>query len=162
SPMQNYYAQSDKYIALYVTAKRKTKVYIEEGTDASTVQWKDVNPYQVTTFILPLGWEMKTAGIIENKAIHVWSKDADILGYMMSHSPATSDGMYIIPVIGWGTDYVAAGYAALDANAGQGDDPSEFVIVASQNNTSVLITPACDFRDNANGGIVAHPAGQAF
>jgi hypothetical protein len=163
APMQNFQSQNDKYVALYVTAKRATTVYVQQGKDISTRVSQPVTPYGVTTFILPLGWEMTSTDVIQQKAIHVWSDKVDILGYMMSHSPATSDGMYIIPAIGWGTDYYVAGYAALDVGGGgQGDEPSEFVIVANQDNTNVLITPACDLRGSGNADIAAHPKGIPF
>src|SRR5438876_305026 len=99
---QNFYSQSDKYVKIYVTAKRLTTVFVQLGNDPATRKQSVVKPYQVTTFDVT-GWEMTSTDITQQKAIHVWSKDVDILAYMMSHSPATSDGMYIIPTIGWGT-----------------------------------------------------------
>ena len=161
APMQNYYSASDKYIAIYVTPKRNTTVYIQQGKDASTIQSKQVSAYQVATFLLPLGWEMTSTDVVQAKAIHVWSKDVDILAYLMSHSPNTSDGMYVIPTIGWGTDYIVAAFAALD-QGGKGDDPSEFVIVANQDNTNVLVTPSCDLRGTGAPNAPSHLKGQPF
>jgi hypothetical protein len=154
---QNYLDQSGKYFFLYVTSPKATTVHVESslGTQVNTVQ-----AYKVASFNLSLGWEIKTNNVIENKAIHVYSKDADLTVYLMSHNPYTSDGMYVMPTIAWGTDYVVAAYAALDAGGGDGDEPSEFVLVADQDNTQITFTCPNPLRATGNASGVAYQAGQ--
>jgi hypothetical protein len=159
---QNYLDQTGKYIALFITSTANTTVHIEVGNNPSTLQDQPVAAYQVATVLMNLQWEIKTNDIIEQKGIHVWSDDADIQVYEMSHSPYTSDGMLVIPTIGWGTDYAVAGFAALDASEfSDGDEPSEFALVADQDNTLVQITPSCALR-GVSSTSVGHQAGQMF
>src|SRR5439155_1762638 len=110
----------------------------------------------------------QSSGIIEDKGVHVWSNDADICCYVMSHNPYTSDGYYVFPLIGWGTEYVACGYAALFEGFSNYvfDLPSEVGIVANTDNTRVTITTTVDVRqENFNGtncSKVFGSAGQPF
>jgi len=147
--IQNYEDQSGKYYALYVTSTKNTTAYVESGGFQKALQ---ISAYTVAVFNIPLGWEMKSSGVAEDRAVHVWSKDADISCYLMSHNPYTSDGMYVMPTVGWGTDYVVAAYQALFEGGGTFvyDYPSEFAIVAAHDNTNVTINPACDLRLGSN------------
>ena len=151
SLLTNYTDQSGKYFALYVSSLGNTTVHVQCGGGAKSDI--SVTALKTGTFTIPLSWEMKTSGIVEDKAIHVWSDDADISCAVMSHNPYTSDGMSIIPPIGWGDEYVVAGFAANNTTGGASEDlPSEFLVVANQDNTSVTITPSADLRmETANG-----------
>ncbi|MDP4219629.1 MAG: hypothetical protein Q8896_04265 [Bacteroidota bacterium] len=143
---QNYDQQGGKYYELFVTSPNNTTVNIQV-TGGSTSRYP-ITAGQVLNFFVPLAWEVTTSGEVEQKAIRVWSNDADLTAYLLSRNPATSDGMYIIPTIGWGTEYVVAAYESLFEGYGSFvyDYPSEFSIVANQNNTICNITPNCDIR----------------
>ncbi len=164
--IKNYDDQGGKYYNLYVTSPQQTNIYVNMIGMVTKVL--PVQPFTVASFNIPLGWEMKTSAIVENKAIHVWSNDGDICAYLMSHNPYTSDGMYIIPNIGWGKDNVVAAYNALFEGFGTYtyDFPSEMAIIANQDNTVVIITPSCDIRlesaPHACKTCVAHPKGMPF
>lgn len=148
---QNYESQGGKYYALYVTSPNNTTVNIQV-TGGSTSKWP-ITAGQVLTFNVPLAWEVTTSGVVESKAIRVWSNNADLTAYLLSRNPYTSDGMMIIPTIGWGKEYVVAAYASLYEGYGNFvyDYPSEFSIVANQNNTVCLITPSIDLRNQGTG-----------
>ncbi len=92
----------------------------------------------------PVDAVAKTSGVVENKAVRVWSDDADLSVYELSRNPATSDGIYVIPTVGWGKDYVVASYSSLFELSF--DYPSEFSIVSAMDNTNVAITPNTDVR----------------
>lgn len=143
---------SGKYYALYVTSPNTTTVHVQlSGGLSRTIQ---VQPFKSAVFNIPLAWETSSAGRVEDMGIHVWSNDADICCYVMSHNPYTSDGFYVYPLIGWGTEYVVAGYAALFEGFGSYvyDLPSEFGVVANSDQTRVTITPTQDLRfEVANG-----------
>lgn len=157
---QNYDDQGGKWYMLYVTSPNNTTVYVESSMGRKVLP---VQAYKVAAFDIPLGWEVKTSGKVEDKGIRVYSNDADITAYLMSHNPATTDGMYIVPPIGWGTDYVVAAYASLFEGFGSFvyDYPSEFSVVANQNNTLVEVTPTQDIRGDAPTKVL-HPANQKF
>ncbi len=163
---QNYLDESGKYYRIYITSANNTTAYVQMGNGPVTAV--PVGAYKIGTANIPLGWEMKSSGVVENKGVHIWSNDADICCYLMSHNPYTSDGEYIIPNIGWGTDYVVAAYGALFEGFGSYvfDFPSEFTIVANQDNTVCTITPSADLRQAAaypgNNTVVAYPAGVPF
>ncbi|HZK75353.1 MAG TPA: hypothetical protein VFD13_00445 [Candidatus Kapabacteria bacterium] len=161
----NYWGEDlgGKYIRIYITSPQNTTAYVGIGphgaADPITVQ-----AYKIGSYFVKNGWEMESSGIVEPKAIHVWSRDADLTVYVMSHNAYTSDGSYIIPTIGWGTDYVVAAYGSLyEANF---DVPSEFTITANVDNTTVSITPSTDLRQchgqGDNPTVVVYPRGHSF
>jgi hypothetical protein len=142
---QNYENQTGKFYALYVTSLRSTTVNIQV-TGGSTSKYT-ILAGQVLTFSIPLTWEVTTSGIVEDKAIHVWSNDADLVVNLLSSNPSSSDGMLIIPTTGWGKEYVVGAYGSLYVGYGLGYDyPSEFCIVSNEDNSACLITPNCDLR----------------
>src|SRR3982750_2370720 len=79
SMIQNYEDQSGKYYALYVTSPKNTTAYVQSGGFVKSLA---INAYSVAVFNIPLGWEIKSSGVVEDKAIHVWSKDADLSCYL--------------------------------------------------------------------------------
>src|ERR1035437_1256069 len=86
--LNNYDNQAGKYFALYVTSPNVTTVYVQlTGGLTSAIQ---VQPYKSAIFNIPLAWEMTSSGYVDNFGIHVWSNNADICAYVMSHNPATS------------------------------------------------------------------------
>ncbi|HZK75354.1 MAG TPA: hypothetical protein VFD13_00450, partial [Candidatus Kapabacteria bacterium] len=151
-----------KYLRIYITSAYNTTAYIGKGT--STFASVAVSAYKITSFDAPFTWELGSSGYVEDNAIHVWSKDADLTVYFMSHITASTDGSFIIPTIGWGTNYVVAGYEALFE--GTVDFPSEFTIAANTDNTEVTITPSCDLRKatgpSSNPTDVGFAQGQTF
>ena len=145
--IQNYGGNTgDKYYNLYVASPMQTNIYVNMANQATKVL--PVQPFGVASFNIPLSWEMTKSAIVVPNAIHVWSTDGDICAYLMSHNDYTSDGMYIIPAIGWGKDNVVAAYNALYEGGGAYvfDEPSEFALIANQDNTICTITPSCDIR----------------
>ncbi len=158
---RNYESQGGKYYQLYVTSPNATTVNIQ--VTGGTTFKKAIQPLEVLPFIIPLGWEVTSSGVVEDLAIRIWSTNADLTAYMLSRNPATSDGMYIIPTIGWGTEYVVAGYHSLYEGFGTTYDyPSEFSIVANQDNTVCQVIPTGDIRKNGLKNEVLHKKGAAF
>ncbi len=165
----NYWGQDlgGKYMRIYITSPVNTTAYVESNGVKTPLP---VTAYGVASFKVPEFWENESSGIVENKAIHVYSNDADLTVYNMSRNAYTSDGEYIIPTIGWGTDYVVAAYGSLFEGSGTYvyDLPSTCIVVANQDNTSGTITPLCDCRQcqsgnisgDANSAIAVYPANQ--
>ncbi len=168
SMMSNYWGQDlgGKYMRIYITSANNCTAFVESNGNTTPVP---VQAYQISSFKIPEFWEMESSGIVENKAIHVYSNTADLTVYDMSHNAYTSDGSYIIPTIGWGTDYVVAAYGSLFEGSGSYiyDLPSTLAITADQDNTIVTITPTCDCRKctsgnvngDANSTILVYPQG---
>jgi hypothetical protein len=156
---QNYDAggANGKVDVLYVTSENNTTVNI--GILGSNKAYP-IAAGTVLSFRVPLGWEMNTSGVVESKGVRVWSPDADLSAYLMSFNPYTSEGKMIIPTIGWGTDYVVAAYAGLFESTF--DYPSEYTVVANQNNTVINNVSPTDIRVSHAATRVLHPALQPF
>ncbi|HET6513259.1 MAG TPA: hypothetical protein VFH43_13785, partial [Candidatus Kapabacteria bacterium] len=150
--------QGGKYYQLYVASPAKTTIRVEIGGTGKRAF--PINALEVLVFDVPLAWELTQSGVIEKKAVHVWSEDADLTAYLLSRNPATSDGMYIIPSVGWGTEYVVASFASYAYLPGY-ELPSEFVIIANQDNTVIEITPSTDLREGISTA-VAYPRNKKF
>ncbi len=144
--------QTGTYINIYITSQSNTTAWIESGGTRDSVI---ATPFQISTYHVPEAWEMESSGIVENKGIHVYSNDAEISVNFISNQPENGEGSYIIPTIGWGLDYVVAAYGSLFEGFGGGppDCPSECVIVADEDSTSIEITPSCNCRKCSGGNI---------
>ena len=162
--LNNYEDSTGKYINLYVTSTVQTNIYVDMVNQATKVL--PVQPYSVAAFNIPITWEVKTSGILEHKGLHIWSTEGTISAYVMSHNPYTSDGTAIIPPRAWGREYVVAAYNGLYGDTSKRDYPSEFLIVADQDNTVCTITPTADIRQESaphlSPNIVLHRKGVPF
>ena len=149
------------YYNLTIGASKQTNVYIQMPGAATKVL--SVGANQIAAFNIPISWILKSSSVVEQKGIHVWSNDADLTCNLMSHAPFTSDGMYLIPTIGWDTTYVVAAYNALYEGGGTYvfDEPSEMSIVADQDNTVCTIMPSTDIRIATSFGKCATCLGHA-
>jgi hypothetical protein len=156
---QNYDAggANGKVDVLYVTSQNNTTVHI--GILSQDKAYP-ISANTILSFRVPLGWEMNSSGVVEDKGVRVWSPDADLSAYLMSFNPYTSEGKMIIPTIGWGTDYVVAAYAGLYESTF--DYPSEYTVVANQNNTVVNNISPTDIRLTRTPTVVLHKALQPF
>lgn len=142
--LENYeLQQGGKYYQLYVASASKTSIHVALGKTSD--KKFPVNALEVLVFDVPLAWEMTQSGIVEDKAVHVWSQDADLYLSLLSRNPATSDGLTVIPTTAWGKEYVVAAFASYAYLPGY-ELPSEFTIVANQDSTVVKILPSTDLR----------------
>ncbi len=156
------------YMRIYITSPHNTEAYIAHGNVLDSVS---ITAYSVASYLIPNFLQLESSGIIENKALHVWSDDADLIVSTMNAVPYSADGCSIIPTIGWGKDYVVAAYQSLFfPNEQLYDLPSSCAVVANQDNTSIDITPSCDCRRAISGtsigdsssAVVAFAANQTF
>ncbi len=154
-----------KYIRIYITSPSNCTAIVESNGNRATVS---VQANKQSSFAVPEFWEMESSGIVEPKAIHVYCTTADLSVYNLSHSAYGSEGEYVIPTIGWGTDYVVAAYESLyEGTDFNYDFPSTMAVVSDQDNTILTITPSCDCRQStggndagdANSTIMVYPSG---
>lgn len=159
---QNYETQAGKYVQLYVTSDKATTVNV--AITGGTTYKFPIAAYQTASFFIPLGWEVTTSGIIENKGIRVWSNDANLSASVLSRNPATSDGTNILPIQAWGTEYVVGAYGSLYEGFGPTtyDYPSEFVVFAAYDSSVITITPSADIRVENKPDSVLHKKGVPF
>ena len=155
-----------RYFYIYISSPKNTTAYIQVGNNPILTRPITANQTTVLSSLsndFPKSAEVQSSDLIEpNKAIHVWSKDAELSVYLLSRAPFTTDGMYVIPTIGWGTEYIVASYNSFIIEAKYANLPSEFCIIANQDNTFVTITPTYDIAQDGFPNVVAHPKGQQF
>ena len=158
---QNYESQSGKYVQLYATANKATTIYV--SIIGGTTYRFPVSAYGTASLSIPLGWEVTTSGIIEDKGIRVWSNDADLTAYMLCRNPASTDGTNILPVTALGTEYVVGAYGSLYQGFGNTFDyPSEFVVFAAYDSSVITITPSADIRVENKPDSALHKKGVPF
>jgi hypothetical protein len=108
-----------------------------------------ITPGTVTSVVLPNTVEVLTSDVIENKGIHVTAAD-EVTVYGLSRLLATTDACLILPTDVLGTEYIILGYRndpALPASA----LGTEFGVVATENGTTVTITPTVTTGSRAVG-----------
>ncbi|MCE1200015.1 MAG: IgGFc-binding protein, partial [Marinilabiliales bacterium] len=144
--MESRHHQAGHYLELTFTSSMTChfSLYIGKSTVAyysGTLQPNTPVLYQPAwSMVEPIGSET-----IESKAIHVVS-DNPMNIFAMNWSPNSADAAVIFPVDALGSEYYAVCYEP-NINEGAGGAPgngknSEFVIVASEDNTKVTITPS--------------------
>jgi hypothetical protein len=85
-----------------------------------------------TNIVIPATHIITADHTIENKGVRVQTADSVIVN-AASHALGGADGITVVPVYALGTTYYATSYHNLN--------PSRFLIVATQNATTVTITP---------------------
>ena len=160
-------ATGGEYMDLFISSPKKTVANIAYGNFSTSIS---INiPDSTYLYHLPNSIQMQSSGYAEKKAIHVWSTDAPLDVYNMNHVTYYEDGEYIIPTIGWDTNYVVGAYESLYEGSSF-DLPSECAIVTDEDSTGIDITPSVDCRHCPGGNalgdscstISAYPAGQTF
>jgi hypothetical protein len=147
----------------YLTSTQTLDLFIVSQTNAtgqvSVPSLSYAVPFSVTagsavTLVVPSGAMLTTADGVQNLGIHVISNN-NISVFGLEYEQYATDGYLGLPVGAIGTDYWVASYTA-DVNVGAVTalGSSEFAVVASQDSTSVTITPAIT--------VGAHTAGVAY
>lgn len=133
------------YIRLYITSGVRTSVRVWTGAGIKKVFY--TKPYDIITVDLsPIEAQVFTRNdvapvpndqVYRKKAVHV-EADAPVVVYAMNRTSFTSDGILVLPVNALGREYIVASYAAVIGVTQE--LPSQFMIVAPYNNTTVSIT----------------------
>jgi hypothetical protein len=89
-----------------------------------------------------------TSDAVTNNAVHAYANDEFAL-YMVNKADRTSDVALALPVDVLGTDYIVMSYAYGHSSTG-----SQFAVYATEDNTTVTITPSALYS--------SHSAGESF
>lgn len=99
-----------------------------------------VTPGTTTTINVPTNTAMaKGSESVANQGIHIVSND-NISVYAMNYDNATFDATLVLPTPTLGQDYYVITYDGLDYSGTK--YPSELLVVATEDNTTVEITPS--------------------
>ena len=88
----------------------------------------------VTPVVLPTAVSQHTNNVKDNKGVHITSVE-EVTVYGLNYAPFTTDAFLSLPTDVLGLEYIVLTYGGLAAR-------SSFGVVATQNNTTVTITPA--------------------
>ncbi len=144
--MESRHHQSGHYLELTLTSTFACKFSIYFGKSTTpylTASLQPNTPFRWQppwSLVEPIGSET-----IEEKAIHIVS-DLPMNIFAMNWSPSSADAAVIFPVDALGNEYYAMCYDPHineNANGSPGNGKnSEFLVVASVDNTKITITPA--------------------
>jgi hypothetical protein len=145
-------ANTEPYFRVFLSSPIAATATVEI-TDGSFSKNVTITPNVVSTIELPMTAEDSSIEIATKQAIHIVA-DTDISVYIIYHKIFSSDSYMALPVTSLGNEYTAVCYPScesfgLDAKA------SEFGIVATEDNTTVTITPNSTTTNN-------HPVGVPF
>jgi gliding motility-associated-like protein len=158
--MENYEVEAfQEALNLFITSDQNTS-----GTVSIPMQgWSQnftVTANQTTTVTIPNNLaEHYTNQIIENKGVYVSTADT-VAVFAINFNGYTADGTKILPIKSIGTEYRIATYSGI-----LGAYPSEFLIVATQDDTEVEITPSVATAGGNAAGVpftVQLDAGQSY
>lgn len=148
--MQNYTAGAEQHLYVYVSSDQNTT-----GTISSPlVGWSlpfNVTANNVTQLEVPITNMHLSSDVVDSLSVLIETADT-VAVYALNFQSFTADASVIYPTRSLGTDYRVQAYLGLE---GFGTLNSEFLIVATEDSTEVVITPTC----NTLGG---HAAGVPF
>ncbi len=137
-------------LELHLTAETATDVTIEWPMNSPTFSTTEtVNPGAITIVTIPVGADAWTAGSVQDNAVHAFADD-EFVAYMVNRAPFTSDAALGLPTDIFNVDYIVITNDGTDLGSFDG---GEFVVVASQDNTQVTITPSNDLQGGFSAGV---------
>lgn len=143
-------------LTVYITSDVNTcgKIEIPLGTYTQTF---NVTANAITSIVLPWGaayLQNTELDQIINKGVHIITDDS-VLVYLSNESAVAYDTEMIYPVSTIGTSYIANCYK-------EGTSFSQFSIAATQNNTSIQITPSAIVLGPGPAFAASRPSGIAY
>lgn len=152
---QNYDNAASTQFLLHITGTQNTSGSVEiPGLSFSSTF--DVNANEITTVELPTQVSSSNNDVIENYSIHVTTLEPVTI-HGLNKGEHTSDGFLALPVKSLDNEYYIMSY-----NSGIGK--SLFMIIATENNTSIEITPTADAGSRLSGDpfIIIMNAGETY
>ncbi len=136
---------------LYLTSDVNTSGQVEL-VDGTFTQAFTVTANQVTTVAVPTNAFLGSlTGLAAGKGIHITSV-LPIAVYAHIYASAVSGATLLLPVSTLGKDYVSINYTQIDPTNGPKPPYSTFDIIATDDNTSVQITPTATLTGGQAAG----------
>ncbi len=143
----NNTGSSNEELRLFITSQVATSGTVEIPLLGWSANFTVV-PNVTTTVIVPLGMgETLSHDAVDTKGIHVYSND-DISLFAINFSVFSADASKILPTQSLGTDYLVSAYRGI-TNITR----SEMLIVASEDNTEIEITPSVQTQGGFPAGV---------
>jgi gliding motility-associated-like protein len=130
--LNSYYSETELIIQI-------TSEHFTSGTVSIPLQNWDtafsVSPGNVATIYLPLNIQNNVSEVVANNGVYISAKN-NISVVAGNHATFSTDASVILPIEMLKTDYFGIAYTAY------GTSPSDLLIVATHNNTTIEITPS--------------------
>lgn len=139
---------SNDHFTLIASAKHACTVTVTNPNTGWTDQFS-VQNNGVSTFIVDRnqGYNDQMGGKAF-KGLHITSTDTISL-YIANEAENSYDAANVLPAPALGSQYMLQSYKAIgDQTSHQGDSRASFLVLATENNTEVQITPSCLTYDN--------------
>ncbi len=154
APGQGFGNQSS--LEIFITSKEVAVVEIFKFYDGQKIDLT-INPGITHREVISLDndnpYAATGSGNIENKAIKITS-DSEISVYAFNNRRASADAAVILPIQSIGKEYVVAAHWENRTDpTGNTNSQSEFLVVATQDNTEIEITPSVRTTDNRPSGL---------
>ena len=156
--MENYVIESGDQLYIYISASVNTTGVVEVPGQGWSQPFT-VTAFQTTTVPVPNNIaEHYNNQIIDNKGVRITTADTASV-YSINFNQYTADGARILPIQTLGTEYLISSYSGLDSYG------SQFLVVATEDQTEVEITPTAPTLGNNPAGVpftVVLNAGQSY
>ncbi|POY34880.1 hypothetical protein C3K47_18180 [Solitalea longa] len=132
-------------MSIYITSDISTSGTVSVP-GISSIQTFSVTANTVTTVRIPVGAYVDNQQSVLNRGIHIVSNDP-IVVYAHIYAFVISGSTLVLPTNTLGRKYVVSSYRP---NASEGGSFSQFMVIATNNNTTVRITPKAN---TVNGNV---------
>lgn len=150
--LQNNDANQPSSLEIFITSKQSASGTIEVLQDGRSIDF-NVTPGSTFKYVVSNTTNNPFAGIgsgtISTKGVHITS-DADVSVYAFNKRSLSADATVILPTPTLGREYIVASYFE---NSGQNNIESEFMVVGTEGNTSIEITPSVSTIDGKQAGV---------
>ena len=143
--MQNRNTGEVHYTEITVTSRLGAQITVTYGSGETLIGNYTIAPNASVT--VPINYsllEAQGSETLENKGIHLVSTTNPVNVYALNYRTRSSDVAVIYPTEALGTDYFAMCYSPRYTSSNESN--SEFLIVATEDNTTVNVTPARNYR----------------
>ncbi|GAB5525530.1 MAG: hypothetical protein Roseis2KO_34020 [Roseivirga sp.] len=150
--LQNADGNQSSSLEIFITSRQSASGTIVVLQDGRTVNF-NVSPGATFKYIVSDATDNPFAasgsGAISTKGIHITS-DVDVSVYAFNKRSFSADATVILPTPTLGREYIVASYFE---NSSQNNIESEFLVVGTENNTSIEITPSVSTIDGKTAGV---------
>lgn len=139
-------------LEIFITGKQATSGSIVVLQDGRTVNF-NISPGTTFKYVVSEAtnnpFAASGSGLISQKGIHI-TTDADVSVYAFNKRNLSADATVVLPTPALGKEYIVASYFE---NSNQNNIESEFLVMGTENNTSIEITPSVATTDGKPAGV---------
>lgn len=150
--MQNADGGQPSSLEIFITSKQLasgTINILQDGRQVSFTVSPGVTYKYVVSDATNNPFAASGSGAISTKGIHI-TTDADVSVYAFNKRNLSADATVILPTPTLGQEYIVASYFE---NSGQQNIESEFLVIGTEDNTSIEITPSVATIDGKPAGV---------